>query len=65
MGGRLGQTFSERVVSGQTLLSNRLLRNVMDMAMQRIVNSNNDFSNAVITRAHIRVVGKCIKEANI
>lgn len=49
---------SERVLTGPAIQNNELLRTILDMALQRIRNNNQEFSNAVLTRAHIRVVGK-------
>lgn len=46
-----------RVVTAAMIESNELLRSVMDVALQRIRTSNSQFSNAVLTRAHIRIVG--------
>lgn len=33
-----------------------MLRSILDVALQRIRSSNSQFSNAVLTRAHIRIV---------
>ena len=46
-----------RVVTAANLESNELLRSVMEVALQRIRSNNSQFTNAVFTRAHIRIVG--------
>lgn len=38
--------------------NNELISNILEMALNRIRSNNSDFSNAVLTRAHIRVRGK-------
>jgi hypothetical protein len=48
---------SERFLSGTTIQNNELLRTILDMALQRIRNNHREFSDAVLTRAHIRVIG--------
>ena len=46
-----------RVITAANLQNNELLRSVMDVALQRIRSNNSQFTNAVFTRAHIRIVG--------
>lgn len=47
-----------RVVTAANIENNELLRSVLDVALQRIRSGNTQFQNAVLTRAHIRIVGK-------
>jgi len=47
-----------RVINADTIQNNDFLRSILDVALQRIRSNNEQFSNAVLTRAHIRIVGK-------
>jgi hypothetical protein len=42
--------------------NNEIIQNVLDLAMNRIRNSNAEYRNAVLTSAHIRVTNRALNE---
>lgn len=54
----LGLNTNLSVNGSRDLQDNTLIRNILDLALSRIRSNNSEFSNAVLTRAHIRVRGK-------
>lgn len=44
--------------SRDVLTSNSMVRSILDVALDRIRSNNSEFSNAVLTRAQVRIIGK-------
>jgi hypothetical protein len=42
--------------------NNELIQNVLDLAINRIRNSNSEYRNAVLTSAHIRVTNRALND---